>query len=288
MLEAAAAISLATTNDAEAGNGEGALENRKFRKYSIRKRRDLMASDPGLALDADDFATTGHRSELLDLADVMVETAVGFMPVPLGIARNFIVDGRTVHLPMAVEEPSVIAAATFAAGIIGRHGGFETEADEPLLSSYVYLGFPAGSEPDEIAAGKICEAIIEAENRITDSFYEILQPMTRRGGGYRGLEASWLPASRSIRVEITIDVRDAHGGEPGQYCGRGRRTGPRGAQRRQEAYGDPEQSGGKTLRCGPVLPAGQCPAPGGIPRASSWRNASSGCGKSPTKTPPGR
>ncbi len=189
--------------------GNNALADRKFRKYSIARRRELLSSDRSLALDSEDFAASGHSSALLDLADVMVETAVGFMPVPLGIARNFIIDGETVHLPMAVEEPSVIAAASYAASIIGRHGGFRTEADEPLLSSYVYLslkGIPGDEDID-----RVCKTVIQAEPELADELQDILQPMTRRGGGYRGLEVSWLPDSRCLRVEITIDVRDAMG-----------------------------------------------------------------------------
>jgi hypothetical protein len=133
---------------------ENVLEDRKFRKYGIHRRRELLAADPSLNLDAEDFAASGQEAELLDLADVMVETAIGFMPVPMGLARNFIIDGQTVHMPMSVEEPSVIAAATYAASIIGRNGGFTTRADEPLTSSYVYLGYPDGREPDEAARMK--------------------------------------------------------------------------------------------------------------------------------------
>jgi hydroxymethylglutaryl-CoA reductase len=190
---------------------ENVLEDRKFRKYGIHRRRELLAADPSLNLDAEDFAASGQEAELLDLADVMVETAIGFMPVPMGLARNFIIDGQTVHMPMSVEEPSVIAAATYAASIIGRNGGFTTRADEPLTSSYVYLGYPDGREPDEAARDEICRNIVAAEDRVLETLSEILGPMTRRGGGYRGLEASWLQESRCIRVELIVDVRDAMG-----------------------------------------------------------------------------
>ncbi len=101
---------------------EGNIElPRNFRKLPAREKRDLLFqlldTDPGT------YHSSAPSDALIDLADVMVESAVGVMPVPLGIAGGIQVDGELFNIPMATEEPSVIAAATYAGGLITRHGG---------------------------------------------------------------------------------------------------------------------------------------------------------------------
>ena len=67
--------------------------------------------------------------------------------MPLGLAAGFLVDGEELAVPMAVEEPSVIAAASFAARLIRRGGGFATWATEPVMRAQVFLEkVPAGGE----------------------------------------------------------------------------------------------------------------------------------------------
>jgi hydroxymethylglutaryl-CoA reductase len=69
----------------------------------------------------------------------MIENAIGFLPIPLGIATNFIVNGRKYFIPMAIEEPSVIAAASKAAKIAGIKGGFLAEADNSIMIGQIQL-----------------------------------------------------------------------------------------------------------------------------------------------------
>ena len=69
----------------------------------------------------------------------MIENAIGFLPIPLGIATNFIVNGRKYLIPMAIEEPSVIAAASKAAKIASIKGGFLAEADNSIMIGQVQL-----------------------------------------------------------------------------------------------------------------------------------------------------
>ncbi len=63
----------------------------------------------------------------------MVENAIGIFALPLGVAQNFIINGREVLIPMAIEEPSVIAGASFMAKLAQSGGGFKAEADPPLM-----------------------------------------------------------------------------------------------------------------------------------------------------------
>ena len=64
---------------------------------------------------------------------------MGCCALPLGVAEGFLIDGEDVAVPMAVEEPSVIAAARFAARLVRGAGGFRTWASEPLMTAQVFL-----------------------------------------------------------------------------------------------------------------------------------------------------
>ena len=69
----------------------------------------------------------------------MVENAVGTFGFPLGIATNFLVNGRDVLVPMAIEEPSVVAGASFAAKLAREGGGFTCSSSEPLMISQIQI-----------------------------------------------------------------------------------------------------------------------------------------------------
>ena len=170
------------------------------RKMSLGDRREAARDVFGVS--PEDWYATGGSPDVMEISDIMIETAIGCAPIPLGIADGFLIDGEEVSIPMAVEEPSVIAAASFAARLVGRDGGFTTWAAEPLMRAQIFL-------ENVDAAG---EARL---GRCGDSVRAALAPslrsMARRGGGYRGLSVARLPETGAVRVEVTIDVRDAMG-----------------------------------------------------------------------------
>jgi hydroxymethylglutaryl-CoA reductase len=170
----------------------------RFGRLELEERRRLLEEQA----IAEDWAAVSAGPELTALADVMVEAAVGSLPVPLGLAAGFLVDGRELAVPMAVEEPSVIAAASFAARLVRRGGGFTTWATEPVMRAQVFLeGVPPG--------GELRVGPREAELR---ERLDVLQASLRaRGGGYCGLEVARLPETGLVRVDLLIDVRDAMG-----------------------------------------------------------------------------
>ena len=170
----------------------------RFGRLDLEERRRLVQS----LASAEEWAAVSATPELTALADIMVEGAVGSLPMPLGIASGFLVDGEELAVPMAVEEPSVIAAASFAARMIRRGGGFTTWATEPVMRAQVFLEkVPSGGEQRV--------ALHEAELR---ERLDALQASLRaRGGGYRGLEVARLPETGLVRVDVLIDVRDAMG-----------------------------------------------------------------------------
>ena len=78
-----------------------------------------------------------ERGLSLDQADKMVENVVGMFQVPLGVATNFVIDGREVLIPMATEEPSVIAAASNGARMAREGGGFITTSTGPVMRAQI-------------------------------------------------------------------------------------------------------------------------------------------------------
>lgn len=143
----------------------------------------------------------------LDQADKMVENAVATYALPLGIATNFTVNGRDVLAPMVIEEPSVVAGASFAARLARAGGGFHAETTEPLMIGQLQV--LDLSDPEEAARRVIAhkQRLIDLANR-TDPVVVSLH------GGARDVEARILPESPVgplLVVHLIYDCRDAMG-----------------------------------------------------------------------------
>src|SRR5687767_3178303 len=96
------------------------------RREELRRRADLTDED---------LAALEHGGLDLATADRMVENAVGVYGLPLGLGLNFRMNDADYLVPMAVEEPSVIAAASNAARMVRAGGGFQAEADDPVMTA---------------------------------------------------------------------------------------------------------------------------------------------------------
>jgi len=175
-----------------------------FYKLPLAERRALLAAQIGI-----------EAAELVapmldeDTANHMVENVVGVYGLPLGIGLNFQVNGQDYLVPMCVEEPSVVAAASNAAKMVREGGGFTAEADEPIMISQVQLDGVA----DTVAATQAIDAHAAEIIRLADAAYPSL---VARGGGCRGLEVRTLvrsaPGSAGmLAVHLLVDVRDAMG-----------------------------------------------------------------------------
>ncbi len=174
---------------------------RGFRKLSVSERREALREALGLS-----DAELAQDAPFADLADVMVENSVGVMPVPLGIAGGFLLDGETYDVPLATEEPSVIAAASYAAGIIARAGGFTTVADDPVMTAQVFFEPQVGRHE----SAERLVAALEAERAQLEAVARRgLERMAGRGGGFRDLRIE--PLAGMVKIEIDVDVRDAMG-----------------------------------------------------------------------------
>lgn len=172
-----------------------------FRKLSVRQKRAVLSEL--LEIEPDERDSSLANEDLLDLADVMVESAVGVMPVPLGVASGILIDDHIFNIPMAVEEPSVVAAATYAGRLVSRGGlGFHTSTTGQVMTAQIAI--------DDAQPGAE-ERVRAAERDLHAELTEILGPMTRRGGGYRGLDVSTNGESGLLVVYLHVDTRDAMG-----------------------------------------------------------------------------
>jgi hydroxymethylglutaryl-CoA reductase len=183
------------------------IKKGKFRKGPIRVRREIIQSRSAEHSSEirNDFSYSGLDNDLLDLADVMVEQAVGYIGTPLGVAGPVLIDGQEYMIPMATEEPSVIAAVSFAGSLAARYGGISTQASDPVMLAQIFIEDMGNLGSDGV------DAVLNSRDLIRERLKPILESMEKRGGGWRDLEARWIAPSRTLAVNLRIDVRDAMG-----------------------------------------------------------------------------
>lgn len=143
----------------------------------------------------------------LATANGMIENVVGTFQLPLGVAANFQLNGRDVLVPMAVEEPSVVAAASFMAKLVRTCGGFQTSSSAPLMRAQIQLISVSDPHGARLAILKERQAIIAIANSRD-------QLLTQLGGGCRDIEVHVFPDTRRGAMVVThliVDVRDAMG-----------------------------------------------------------------------------
>src|SRR5256886_11367724 len=132
-----------------------------FYKMRIAERLRRVAEQ--LEVDSDELDGLGESGRLpLAKADAMIENAVGVLGLPVGIGLNFVVNGEDVLVPMAVEEPSVIAAVSLAAKIAREGGGFSANADEPLMIGQVQVTELANPEAARAAILRARDGVLAA------------------------------------------------------------------------------------------------------------------------------
>ncbi|WNG46112.1 hydroxymethylglutaryl-CoA reductase, degradative [Archangium minus] len=180
-----------------------------FHKLSMVERHEKLSQM--LNLDEMDLAQLQGISALQPgLANQMIENAVGTFSLPLGLGLNLQINGRDYLVPMAVEEPSVVAAVSFASKIVREAGGFTAEADDPVMIGQVQL--TRYGDPTE--ATKKILASKEALLALANSFHP---SMVKRGGGCKDIEVRVLPAPEGPRgepllvVHLIIDTQEAMG-----------------------------------------------------------------------------
>ena len=176
-----------------------------FYKLSLEERLKIVSEFAELTEEETDAISKQGLS--LSQADLMIENVIGTMQIPLGVAANFLINGKDYIVPMALEEPSVVAAASNIAKLARIKGGFKAETTEPVMIGQIQL------------TGLLSD-VAEAKEKILARKKELLElanaqdPMlVKFGGGARDLEIREVetPSEKMLVVHLLVDCRDAMG-----------------------------------------------------------------------------
>jgi len=174
-----------------------------FYKLPVEKRVEFVKKFSDLS---EEEVNLFSSSLSIEVADRMIENVLGTFELPLGVAVNFLINGKDFLIPMAIEEPSVVAAASNAAKIARVKGGFKTDCSKPLMIGQIQI--------------LNVKDVADASQKIMSHKKEILRLANAQdkilidlGGGAKDLEVRILnsPLGKMIIVHLIVDVRDAMG-----------------------------------------------------------------------------
>ena len=176
-----------------------------FYRLSPKERFDIVTEGRNLTDDQLKHLS-GENPLSMDLADSMIENVIGQIGIPLGIATNFKINGKDMFIPMATEEPSVVAAASNAAKASYDHGGFFTSMSGTIMRGQIQVLNVA----DPYAAKA---KIFEHKDEIL-AYCNVQDPtLVSLGGGAKDIEVHIIPTSSQIMlvIHLIVDTKDAMG-----------------------------------------------------------------------------
>jgi len=176
-----------------------------FYKLSPRERLEFVKDFADLT-DEEAALLQNMGSLPLDLADRMIENVVGAFPIPLGIAVNFLINKRDYLIPMAIEEPSVVAAASYSAKMVRDGGGFYTSSTPPIMIGQIQT---VGIKDPYAARTRVIQAKEEILKKANDQDPVLVSV----GGGAKDLDAKVIHTTQGpmLIAELHVDCRDAMG-----------------------------------------------------------------------------
>lgn len=177
-----------------------------FRNLSPAARLDHIGQLLGLSHD--DVSLLANAGALpMDIANGMIENVIGTFELPYAVASNFQINGRDVLVPLVVEEPSIVAAASYMAKLARANGGFTTSSSAPLMHAQVQIVGIQDPLNARLSLLRRKDEIIELANRKD-------QLLNSLGGGCRDIEVHTFadtPRGPMLVAHLIVDVRDAMG-----------------------------------------------------------------------------
>ena len=176
-----------------------------FYRLSVSERRELLRDLAGLSDEqVEAWAQMGELSE--SAADRIIENVVGTLALPVGVATNFIIDDEHYLVPFALEEPSVVAAASNMAKRCHAKGGFTSDNTDPIMIGQIQVVECADPEASK-------QAVLDAKDELMERCNEVDPILVRFGGGCKDIEARVLDteSGQMVIVHILVDCRDAMG-----------------------------------------------------------------------------
>ena len=139
-----------------------------------------------------------------EVANSLIENVIGQGTLPVGLLPKIIVDEKEYVVPMMVEEPSVVAAASYGAKLVNQTGGFKTIKSERLMIGQIVFDDVKDTED-------LTQRIQKQENQIKRIADEAYPSIIRRGGGYRGIDIDAFPNEQLLSLKVFVDTKDAMG-----------------------------------------------------------------------------
>ena len=175
-----------------------------FYKLDINKRHKIVKRFAKLS--EKDLKLLKGAALSMKTADRMVENVVGTTHLPLGLGLNFLINGRDYMVPMALEEPSVIAAASHAAKLTRPTGGFVAGSDEPIMIGQIQL---TGIKDLKRAR----KNVVKNKARLKEMANSLDSTIVNLGGGVKDVDARIIKTKngKMLIVHLIVDVRDAMG-----------------------------------------------------------------------------
>ncbi len=177
-----------------------------FRHFEPKDRLATLTKMARLS-SSDQIALGGIDALPVELANGMIENVIGKFEIPLGVATNFTVNGRDYLVPMAVEEPSVVAAASYMAKIARGCGGFSSSSTRPIMRAQVQilgLADPHGARMRILESADALIALANSRDKV----------LIGLGGGCTEIEVHIFddtPIGPMVVLHLLVDVRDAMG-----------------------------------------------------------------------------
>jgi len=176
-----------------------------FYKLSIEERLKIVSEFADLT--SDEIGSLKRHGALdIEIANRMIENVISTYELPLGIAVNFLINGRDYLIPMVIEEPSVVAAASNAARMAREGGGVYTSSTGPYMIGQIQL-----VKVPQPAIARL--EILKRKDEILELANQCDPVLVRLGGGAKDLEARILETRSGVMliVHLIVDVRDAMG-----------------------------------------------------------------------------
>ncbi|HEU5446582.1 MAG TPA: hydroxymethylglutaryl-CoA reductase, degradative [Nitrososphaeraceae archaeon] len=174
---------------------------KKFYEMSLDERLSLLASKSNLTKN--EISAVVNQPLPFDKIDRMVENAVGSFSLPLGIAKNFVINGKEYLVPMAIEEPSVIAAASHAAKLAKSRGGFKASAESSIMRGQIQITNLLDIKKAIQVISKNKESLLRTVNSISKNV-KALDLKTR-------IVENEIDGTKMLATELYVDCKDSMG-----------------------------------------------------------------------------
>jgi hydroxymethylglutaryl-CoA reductase len=174
---------------------------KKFYEMSLDERLSLLASKSNLTKN--EISAVVNQPLPFDKIDRMVENAVGSFSLPLGIATNFVINGKEYLVPMAIEEPSVIAAASHAAKLAKSTGGFKASAESSIVRGQIQVTNLLDIKKAIHVISKSKESLLRTVNSISKNV-KALDLKTR-------IVENEIDGTKMLATELYVDCKDSMG-----------------------------------------------------------------------------